>query len=84
MKLCVAVLSIQKAEERIFKSAESAAKCTDRKPENMLPGILKRLQLKRGTSVQTQLSSYASKIAGSTLMLRVYQCTQAPSLPWTG
>ena len=34
-------------EERLFKSAANAAKCTDRKPENMLPGVLKRLQVKR-------------------------------------
>lgn len=26
-------------EERIFKSAESSVNCTDRKPENMLPGV---------------------------------------------
>ena len=34
-------------EERLFKSAANAAKCTDRKPENMLPGVMKRLQVKR-------------------------------------
>ena len=28
-------------EERLFKSAANAAKCTDRKPENMLPGVFK-------------------------------------------
>jgi hypothetical protein len=35
------------SEERLFKSAANAAKCTDRKPENMLPNVLKRLQVKR-------------------------------------
>ena len=34
-------------EERLFKSAATTAKCTDRKPENMLPNVLKRLQAKR-------------------------------------
>ena len=42
-------------EERIFKSAESAAKCTDHKPENMLPGILKRLQCKRNQKTSNPL-----------------------------
>ena len=36
-----------KSEERLFKNAESAAKCIDRKAENKLPRILKHLQLKR-------------------------------------
>ena len=35
MKSCVVVLSIQKVKNIFFKSAESAAKCTDRKPENV-------------------------------------------------
>ena len=34
-------------KERLFKCAEAAARCTDRKPENMLPGILKLMQCKR-------------------------------------
>ena len=61
MKLCVNTES----KECLFKSAESAAKCTDRKPENMLPGILKRLQLKReniGSDPIKQLSKRNSRI----------------------
>ena len=42
-------------EERIFKSAESAAKCNDHKPENMLPGVLKRLQCKRNQKTSNPL-----------------------------
>jgi hypothetical protein len=37
-------------EERLFKSAGTAAKCTDRKPENMLPVILKCLQVKHAST----------------------------------
>ena len=33
-------------EKRIFKSAESAAKCTDQKPKDMLLSVLKWLQYK--------------------------------------
>ena len=44
-------------EERIFKSAESAAKCTDRKPENMLPSVLKRLQCKRKSKINNSIQS---------------------------
>ena len=43
--------------ERIFKSAESAAKCTDRKLEHLLPIVLKRLQCKRSSKVSDPLHS---------------------------
>ena len=47
------------SEERIFKSAESAAKCKDRKPKNMLnmPIALKRLQCKRPSKMSDPLQS---------------------------
>ena len=45
------------SEERIFKSAESAAKCTDRKRQNLLPIVLKRLQCKRSSKVNDPLHS---------------------------
>ena len=38
-------------EERLFKSAANAAKCTDRKPQNMLPTVLKRLKVKRASKM---------------------------------
>ena len=44
-------------EERIFKSAESSAKCTDRKPENILPRVLKRLQSKRSLKTSNPLQN---------------------------
>ena len=67
------------SEERLFKSAESAAKCTDRKPENMLPGILKRLQLKReniGSDPITQLCKKNSQINTHAEGLPVYPGTK--------
>ena len=67
------------SEERLFKSAESAAKCTDRKPENMLPGILKRLQLKReniGSDPITQLCKKNSRINTHAEGLPVYPGTK--------
>ena len=41
------------SKERLFKSAESAARCTDREPENMLPGILMQL-CKRNSRINTR------------------------------
>ena len=45
------------SEERIFKSAEAYAKCTDRKPESMLPRVLMRLQSKRSAKTGNPLQS---------------------------
>ena len=67
------------SEERLFKSAESAAKCTDRKPENLLPGILKRLQLKReniGSDPIAQLCKRNSQINTHAEGLPVYPGTK--------
>ena len=66
------------SEERIFKSAEASAKCTDRKPENMLPGILKRLQCKRNDKTTDPLRSLQqehSKISQSARKLPPYKGT---------
>ena len=38
-------------EEGLFKSAANTAKCTDRKPQNMLPTVLKRLKVKRASKI---------------------------------
>ena len=65
-------------EERIFKSAEAAAKCTDRKPENMLPTILKRLQVKRSNKMTNPLLSVKaenSKISLSAAKLPPFKGT---------
>jgi hypothetical protein len=68
-------------EERLFKSAANAAKCTDRKPENMLPTVLKRLQVKRESKMNpiqslhqqnSRIGSHAEglpKYVGTTLKL---------------
>ena len=67
------------SEERLFKSAESATKCTDTKPENMLPGILKHLQLKResiGSDPITQLCKKNSQINTHAEGLPVYPGTK--------
>ena len=45
------------SEERIFKSADSSASCTDRKPKNMLPKVLKHLQCKRSSKTNDPLQS---------------------------
>ena len=56
-------------EERLFKSAANAAKCTDRKPQNMLPTVLKRLKVKRASkmgpihSIRDQNSRIGSRTA---------------------
>ena len=56
-------------EERLFKSAANAAKCTDRKPQNMLPTVLKRLKVKRASkmgpihSIRDQNSRIGSRAA---------------------
>ena len=45
-------------EKRIFnKSAETAANCTDRKPKNMLPSVLKWLQCKRKSKTNNPIQS---------------------------
>ena len=38
-------------EERLFKSTANAAKCTDRKPQSMLPTVLKRPKVKRASKM---------------------------------
>ena len=66
------------AEERIFKSAEAAAKCTDRKPENMLPAVLKRLQYKRSSKFSDPLQSLKvenSRISRSAVKLPPFKGT---------
>ena len=56
-------------EEQPFKSAANAAKCTDRKPQNMLPTVLKRLKVKRASkmgciqSIHDQNSRIGSRAA---------------------
>ena len=56
-------------EERLFKSAANAAKCTERKPQNMLPTVLKRLKVKRASkmgpihSIRDQNSRIGSRAA---------------------
>ena len=78
MKLCVVFVNTE-SEERLFKSAKSAAQCTDRKPENMLPGILKHLQLKRkniGSDPIKQLSKRNSRIHTHAEGLPVYPGTK--------
>ena len=67
-------------EERLFKSAGTAAKCTDRKPENMLPGILKRLQVKQASTSAAinptlELRSKNSRISTHAMGLSAYEGT---------
>ena len=56
-------------EERLFKSAANAVKCTNRKPQNMLPTVLKRLKVKRASkmgpihSIRDQNSRIGSQAA---------------------
>ena len=66
------------SEERIFKSADASAMCTDRKPENMLPRVLKRLQSKRSVKTGNPLESLHhtnSSIAKSASTLKPYKGT---------
>ena len=66
------------SEERIFKGAEAAAKCTDRKPENMLPAVLKRLQCQRKSKTNNPLLSLQnanSRIAQSAEKLPPFKGT---------
>ena len=56
-------------EERLFKSAANVAKCTDRKLQNMLLTVLKRLKVKRASkmgpihSIRDQNSRIGSRAA---------------------
>ena len=66
------------SEERIFKGAEAAAKCTDRKPENVLPAVLKRLQCQRKSKTNNPLLSLLnanSRIAQSAEKLPPFKGT---------
>ena len=61
---------------RIFKSAESAAKCTDRKPDNTLPVVLKQLRCKRSSKVNHHsLRQVNSRIALSAAKLPPFKGT---------
>ena len=60
------------------ESAESAAKCTDRKSENILPVVLKQLQCKRSSKVNHPLHSLRqvnSRIALSAAKLPPFKGT---------
>ena len=66
------------SEERIFKSADGSAMCTDHKAENMLPGVLKRLQNKRSVKTSNpheSLHQTNSRIARSASTLKPYKGT---------
>ena len=66
------------SEERIFKSADSSAMCTDRKQEHMLIGTLKRMQSKRSSKTDNPLQSLHqsnSRIARSASRLPPYKGT---------
>ena len=59
-------------EERFFKSAANAAKCTDRKPHNKLPTLLKRLKVKRASKMGPIQSNQNSRIGSRVADLPEY------------
>lgn len=66
------------SEEIIFKSAEASAKCTVRKPESMLPLVMKWLQFKRNSKASNPLVSLQqanSRIARASETLPPYKGT---------
>ena len=63
-------------EERLFKSAANAAKCTDRKPQNVLPTVLKRFKVERASKMGPihSIRDQNSRIGSQAADLSKYVC----------